>query len=103
MALRGVGEAGEDVPGGGDREEDERRGEGVELAEAGDGGGQAAGEQEVEEDDGDGKDDADEAFGEDVEGAGGGEAVAADAEAVLEKPMSQRRDMGHPGFGRDWS
>ena len=29
----------------------------------------------MEEDDGDGEDDADEAFGEDVEGAGGGEGV----------------------------
>ena len=48
-------------------------GEGVELAEAGRVPAEAAGEQEVEEDDGDGEDDADEAFGEDVEGAGGGE------------------------------
>ena len=31
---------------------------------------------EVGEDDGDGEDDADEAFGEDVEGAAGGEGVA---------------------------
>ena len=58
---------------------------------------QASGEEEVEEDDGDGEDDADEAFGEDVEGAGGGEAVAADAETVLETHVSKARH-GAPGF-----
>ena len=39
----------------------------------------AAREQQVGEDDGDGEDDADEAFGEDVEGAAGGEGVAEEA------------------------
>jgi len=75
MALGGVGEAGEDVPGGGDQEEGCERGEGVELAEAVKSWVEASGEEQVEQDDGDGEDDADEAFGEDVEGAGGCEAI----------------------------
>ncbi len=70
----------------------------MELAEAGDGGGQAAGDEEVEKDDDDGKDDADEAFGEDVEGAGGGEAVAADTEAVAGKTHVSKARHGAPGF-----
>ena len=49
MALGGVGEAGEDVPRGGDGQEDEDRGEGVELAEAGEGSAEASGEEEVEQ------------------------------------------------------
>ncbi len=48
----------------------------MELAEAAERAAEAAGEEEVEQDDGDGEDDADEAFGEDVEGAGGGEEEA---------------------------
>jgi hypothetical protein len=48
----------------------------VEFAEAGDGGAEASCDEEVEECDGDGEDEADEALGEDVEGAGCGEGVA---------------------------
>ena len=73
VALGGVGEADEDVPGAGDGEEGKDSGEGVELAEAVERAARATGEEEVEEDDGEGEDDADEALGEDVEGAGGGE------------------------------
>ena len=80
-ALCGIGEAGEDVPGGGDEEEGFEGGPGVELAETASGALEAAGEEEVEDDDGDGEDYADEALGEDVEGAGGGEEAAVEAEA----------------------
>jgi len=81
MALGRVGEPREDVPGCGDGEEDEEGCAEVELAEAPDRYTEAAAHEEIESGDGYGKDDADEAFGEDVEGGGGGEAVAADAEA----------------------
>ncbi len=77
MTLGGVGEGDEDVPRGGDEEEDDDAGDGVELADAcEDGAEAAAGEGEVGEDDEDGEDDADEALGEDVEGAAGGEEPA---------------------------
>ena len=45
------------------------------MAEAGEGGAEASGGDKVGEDDGDGKDDADEALGEDVEGAGQGKEI----------------------------
>ena len=82
-ALCGIGEAGEDVPGGGDEEEGFEGGPGVELAETAGGALEAAGEEEVEDDDGDGEDYSDEALGEDVEGAGGGEEAAVETEAVV--------------------
>ena len=83
MALRGVGEAGENVPRCGDEEKGFERGPGVEFAEAAPGALDAAREQEIDRDDGDGEDDADESLGEYVEGAGGGEASAAEAKAVV--------------------
>jgi hypothetical protein len=43
VALGGVGEAGEDVPGGGDDEEKEQGCEGVELTEPGEGVLEASG------------------------------------------------------------
>ena len=77
MALGGVGLGDEDVPRGGDEEEDDGAGDGVELADASyDGGEAAAGEDEVSEDNEDGEDDADEALGENVEGAASGEEPA---------------------------
>lgn len=110
-SLCGVGEADEDVPRGGDGEEDESAGDGVELAEAFDGAAYSSGEQEVEEDDCDGEDDSDEALGEDVEGAGGGEGVAEEAGGVCGKDVSAVRfgnahlsdgetvaKMGHPAL-----
>ncbi len=75
MALGGVGEAGEDVPRGGDNEEEQDGSDEMEFAEAGDRAGDTVGHQEIEKGDGYGEDDADEALGEDVEGAGDGEAV----------------------------
>ena len=82
MALGWVGEADEDVPGRGNGQEDDGAGDGMELAEAVECGFEAASEEEMEKDDADGEDDADEALGEDVEGAGGGEEVAVEFVAV---------------------
>ena len=95
VALGGVGEAGEDVPGGGDGQEEEDGGGEVELAEAEEGVLEASGEEEVDEGDGHGEDEADEALGEDVEGAGDGEAagVAAVARAArLSTALRSGRD-----------
>ncbi len=71
----------------------------MEFAETREAAREAAGEEDVEDDDAEGEEQADEALGEDVEGAGGGEAVAVEAEAVVKKPRSQGRDLGHPGLG----
>jgi hypothetical protein len=79
VALRGVREGDEDVPRGGDDEEDKSAGDWVELAEAGEDCAEvAAGEGQVSEDDENGEDDADEALSEDVEGAAGSETPAED-------------------------
>ena len=55
------------------------------------------------EDDDDGEDDADEAFGEDVEGAAGGEGVAEErvargAECTIPPFAMRLRRMGHPSL-----
>jgi hypothetical protein len=102
VALGGVGEAGEDVPGGDDEEEEEGGGGGVEVAEVMEGALEASGEEEVEDDDGDGEDYADEALGEDVEGAGCGEVVAVEAEAgVVAAAKSRYRGLSTAlRFGR---
>ena len=63
----GVAQAGEDVPGGGDGEEEERAGEGFEAAPV----AEFAGEGEVEDGGGKEEDDGDQALGEDGEGEGG--------------------------------
>jgi len=77
MALRGVREGDENVPGRGDGEEDYSAGDWVELADALDDAVEfAARECEVGKDDEDWEDDADETLGEDVEGAAGGESPA---------------------------
>ena len=68
----GGAERGEDVPGGGDGEEDGGAGEEVELWEQ----AKLAGEGEVEEDKAEGEDESDEALGEEVEGHDGGEGEA---------------------------
>lgn len=80
VALSWIAKAGEDVPGGGEEEEDCRAWEGVKLADAGSCGtgkdrAEASGEKEIQGDDGEGEDDADEALGEEVESAGAGEEV----------------------------
>jgi len=80
MALRGVGEAGEDVPWDGDEEEGLKGGEGVKFAQAMQAAAEATCEKQVDGHDRNREDDADEAFGEDVEGAGGGEASAVEAQ-----------------------
>ena len=49
-------------------------------------------------DDGDGEDEADEAFGEDVEGAGDGEGVAAEAEVRTHVQSGIRLAQGSCGF-----
>ena len=77
MALGGIGAGDENVPRGGDQKEDDGARDGGELADAGkDGACVAASESEMREDDEDGEDDADEALGEDVQGAAGGEGPA---------------------------
>jgi hypothetical protein len=67
-----VAQRGEDVPGSGDGEEDQRGGDEVEPGEK----PELAGEGEIEEDEGEGEDEADEALGEEVEGGDGGEGEA---------------------------
>ena len=67
----GVAEAGEDVPGSGDREEEGGSGEGFQLAE----GAPLAGEGEVDDGGAEEEDERDEAFGEDGEGEGDPEEV----------------------------
>ena len=76
MPLGGVGEGGEDVPGSGDQQEDGGAGERVKLTEAAERASPVVGGEEGCQDDGDGKDDADQALGKDVEGAGEGEGPA---------------------------
>ena len=67
----GVAQAGEDVPGRGDGEEEEGAGEGFEAAPV----AEFAGEGEVEDGGGEEEDDGDQALGEDGEGEGGPEEV----------------------------
>ena len=83
VALGGVGESDEDVPGGGDPKEGERGGEGMELAEALCGASESSCGKQVNKDNADGKDEANEAFGEDVEGAGRGEEDAGEEGGCL--------------------
>ena len=64
VQAAGVAQAGKDVPGSGDGEEEEQAGEGFEAAPV----AEFAGEREVEGGGGEEKDDGDEAFGEDGEG-----------------------------------
>jgi len=64
------------VPRCGNGEEDEGAGDGVKFAEAREGASEAVDDEEIEGRDGEWEDDADEALGEDVEGAAGGEGVA---------------------------
>ena len=80
MAFGGIGQAGEEVPGRGDEQEGFEGGPGMEVSETAEGAFDAACEEEIERDDSDGEDDADEAFAEDVEGAGGGEEAAVEAQ-----------------------
>ena len=63
----GVAQAGEDVPGGGDGEEEQGAGEGFEAAPV----AVFAGEREVDDGGAEEEDEGDEAFGEDGEGEGG--------------------------------
>ena len=65
-------ERGEDVPGRGDREEDEGGGDEVKFLDK----AELTGDQQVEEDESEGEDEADEALGEEVEGSDGGEREA---------------------------
>ena len=71
VALRGVGEAGEDVPGAATARKTAMLERGYRRRMLAEVLRTTVGGDEVEEDDGDGEDDADEALGEDVEGAGG--------------------------------
>jgi hypothetical protein len=107
MALGGVSQRDEDVPGGGDYQEDDEAGDWGELLEAvEDCSCIAASESEVSKDDEDGEDYADEALGEDVEGAAAGEGPAEEwawsGGKTLggERPHDRRDEaapiMGHP-------
>ena len=54
-------------------------------------------QHQVDQDDGDRKDDADQSLGEDAEGAAGGEGVAEEARTFYIPPFAMRpRRMGHP-------
>jgi len=79
VTLCGIGEAGEDVPWGSDEEEGFERREGVKFAQSMQAAAETACEEQVDGDDRYREDDADEAFGEDIEGTGGGEASAEEA------------------------
>ena len=65
----GIAQRGENVPGGGDQEKEKRGWDEVEFEEQ----AKLAGEGEIEQDEGDGEDDADDSLGEEVEGGDGGE------------------------------
>ena len=77
-----IAERGEDVPRRGDRKEDQRGGDEVELPEQ----AELAGDQEVEEDEAEREDEADEALGEEVEGGDGGEGEAGKKGRVAQLP-----------------
>jgi hypothetical protein len=68
----GIANGGEDVPRGGDGEEDERGWDEVEFRQK----TKLAGDGEIEEDEAEGEDESDEALGEEVEGGDGGEGEA---------------------------
>ena len=74
-----IAQRGEDVPGGGDKEEDERGWDEVELEKK----TELAGEGEIEQDEGDGEDEADDSLGEEVEGGDGGEDEAREERRVV--------------------
>ena len=80
VTLCGIGEAGEDVPWGSDEEEGFERREGVKFAQSMQAAAETACEEQVDGDDHYREDDADEAFGEDIEGAGCGKATAVKAQ-----------------------
>jgi len=73
VALGGVAKGGKDVPRGGYREKECSAGDGVQGAEPGEGRAEAVGKYKVGADDGDREDDADEALGQQCQGAGRGE------------------------------
>ena len=74
-----IAQGGEDVPGRGDGEEDQRGWDEVEFEEE----VELAGDGEVEEDEAEREDEADEAFGEEVEGGDGGEGEAGEERRVV--------------------
>jgi hypothetical protein len=82
VALRGVGEAGEDVPRRGDDEEDCQRRPRMQRAQAGDRAARAASDQQVEQHDADREDDSDQSLGQHVQRAGQREAEAPGADAI---------------------
>ena len=89
-----IAEGGEDVPGGGDGEEDGGAWEEVEFEEE----AELVGDGEVEEDEADGEDEADESLGEDVEGHDGGEGEAGEerTSCAVAAIAQVRSRCGHP-------
>ncbi len=79
MTVGGGGERGGPVPGDGEDEEENGLRGGADAEQV----PEIAGAGEVEEDDGDGKDESDEALGEDGERGGGGDAEAVDVGGVI--------------------
>ena len=73
-----IAESGEDMPGGGDGQEDQGGGDEVEFREE----TQLARDEEVEEDEAEREDQADEALGEEIEGGDGGEDEAGEKRRV---------------------
>ena len=99
MADVGIAKAGEDVPGRGDGEEEQKSGEGAEFAPSAPG----SGEDEVGNCRGDEEDGGDEAFGEDAEGERGPHPVDIDGLAVFEagdeEVERERGEEGEQDFG----
>ena len=79
MALRRVREGGKYVPGYGDIEEYSDAADGIEAADARESNADSVERDQVQKNNGDWEHNADEPFGEDVERAAGGEAVAEEA------------------------
>ena len=88
-----IAQRGEDVPWGGDEEEEQCGWDEMELEKK----TELAGEGEVEQDKGDGEDEADDSLGEKVEGGDGGEDEAREECGFLRLiNRIQNRDVGHP-------
>ena len=79
VQASGVAQAGEDVPGGGDGEEEQRAGEGFEATPV----AEFTGEGQKEDGGGEEEDDGDQAFGEDGESEGDPESVGVEGGGSL--------------------
>jgi len=83
MALRGIGQSGEDVPGCGDEQKGFKRGERMQLAQTMQRVLEATREHQIDQHNRDGEDCADESLGQHVERAGDSEETAVEAECAV--------------------